>query len=318
DQARELLEASLAREPERDDLRLKLLKVHLEQGSREAAQQEAARLRDGGNPAVRDEVARLMAGPEEGASGAHAAPFTTDGTEDDRAVFAESAELPPRVFDEPPDEASDAPSEAPAASRGLASSAAPGSTQAAPSEPERSPRPVAPPDAGEATSDATPPASEPPGSERFKPELPKVVTRKRDDGSEVIDYRPPALDPTPAPREETPMQPSVEFTADVPAGEAPVGEAAGQGAEPERAVAERDAPGEIPEEWEVEEVAFPPLRADNVPHAADATPDGLAEARRLIAEGRVAAARERLVRLRQDANPTIREEATALLNRLDR
>jgi pilus assembly protein FimV len=317
DQARELLEASLAREPERDDLRLKLLKVHLEQGSREEAEQEAARLREGGNPAVRDEVARLMARPDaRAAAGEAAAPPATAGAEDDRAVFVESAELPPRVFDDPPVEPSDAPSNTPPVSPGLASTG-PASSEPTPTEPERYRRPAAPSAEGGEQPEHTPPVSGPSESGQPDPappsEPPEVVTRRRDDGSEFIDYRPPTLDPSPAPREETPMQPSVEFT---PA--APLDDGAGQGAEPERPVAGRDVPGEIPEEWEVEEVAFPPLRADNVPHAADATPDGLAEAQRLIADGRAAEARDLLGRLSQDANPMTREEAKALLNRLNK
>lgn len=45
DQARELLEASLEQDPERDDLRLKLLMVNLEQGNYEAADRQASTLK---------------------------------------------------------------------------------------------------------------------------------------------------------------------------------------------------------------------------------------------------------------------------------
>ena len=83
DQARELLEGSLEREPERDDLRLKLLMVYLELGNHESADREAGRLRDEGDPGVLAEVDRLM-------SRRSAASIPSPAAEDDdRAVFAD-------------------------------------------------------------------------------------------------------------------------------------------------------------------------------------------------------------------------------------
>ena len=95
DQARELLEASLVREPGRDDLRLKLLRVQLEQGDRGAATRQAEQLRAGGDPDVQAEVAQLMQ-----RHAVHAAADT------ERAVFPVPDEHQPRRFDEPdaPDE----------------------------------------------------------------------------------------------------------------------------------------------------------------------------------------------------------------------
>jgi FimV-like protein len=49
DQARELLESSLEQHPERDDLRLKLLRVHVEQGNQASAEREASRLKASGD-----------------------------------------------------------------------------------------------------------------------------------------------------------------------------------------------------------------------------------------------------------------------------
>ncbi|MFC3283787.1 FimV/HubP family polar landmark protein [Litchfieldella rifensis] len=61
DQARELLEASLAAEPGRDDLRLKLLMVYAECGDREAALREASHLERHGDSELQAEVERLRA-----------------------------------------------------------------------------------------------------------------------------------------------------------------------------------------------------------------------------------------------------------------
>lgn len=329
DQARELLEASLAREPERDDLRLKLLTVHLEQGSRDEAEREAARLRDGGNPAVAEEVERLLARHGLGAAGpvASEAPpaAPAGGTAEDRAIFTAAAK-PPRRFDEEDEEAQGAatdstrpeyaassdsmPDEAPSGEPEPAADDAPPAP-----EPERFRRPgsapaEAPPaEAGPAGEDEVPamlsPGDDVPPSPEEADELPPVTTHRRDDGSEIIDYRPPSLDPAPAPREETPMQPSVDFTPSAAPDEP----------------SERDEPPSsqrpLPDDWEVEEVAFPPLDPDNSAFASSASPDRLAEARRLVEAGEGGRARDLLNDLCQSDDPAVRDEATALLRRLD-
>ncbi|WP_302138806.1 FimV/HubP family polar landmark protein [Halomonas alkalicola] len=294
DQARELLEASLAREPERDDLRLKLLNVHLEQGNRDEVEREAARLREGGNPAVRDEVERLLA--RHGLPLAAAGATGAAGAAAEPAVFDRPDERAPRVFDEAGEEGGDAPGEeaqenaAPAraapdadAYRRLASMEAPAAPE------EQVPRA----DPG--------PEPELPSEPEPEPEPLQVTTRRLEDGSEIIDYRPPALDPSPAPREETPMQPGIDFTPEKG------GESAPDGGEDD----------ELPQEWEVEEVSFPPLEADNGGFSPGAAPERLAEARRLVDAGEAGRARELLAELAESDDPAIRDEARALLGRLD-
>lgn len=234
DQARELLEANLAREPERDDLRLKLLGVHLEQGSREAAERELANLREGGNPAVIEEADGLM------------------------ARHGLSTELP---------------------------------------EPERKPAAES-----EAETDEASP-------------LPEVTTLSLDDGREVIDYRPPTLDDSAPAREETPMQPSVEFTPGN-LGMAEKGAGFDEEQSPPRGDADKASERPLGSDWEVEEVSFPPLHADNERLSVSAA-ERLAEARRLVEAGEVGQARELLDELRRSDDPAIRDEALALLRRLD-
>ncbi|AXY40771.1 FimV/HubP family polar landmark protein [Halomonas sp. JS92-SW72] len=303
DQARELLEASLAREPERDDLRLKLLNVHLEQGNRDEVEREAARLREGGNPAVRDEVERLLARhglPPAAATGAATDGAAADGAAADgaagaaaeRAVFDRPAERAPRVFDEAGEEEGDASGEeadehtAPA--------------QAAPdADAYRRPASLGAPAATEEHEPRVEPDPEP--ELPSQPEPLQVTTRRLEDGSEIIDYRPPALDPSPAPRQETPMQPGIDFTP-VKGGESPP---------------DSGDDDELPQEWEVEEVSFPPLEADNGGFSPGAAPERLAEAQRLVDAGEAGRARELLAELAESDDPAIRDEARALLGRLD-
>ncbi|MDI5985833.1 FimV/HubP family polar landmark protein [Halomonas sp. M4R5S39] len=316
DQARELLEAGLEREPERDDLRLKLLMVHLEQGSHGSAEREAERLRAGGDPLVLAEVEELMK-RRPAPSDASATPAGGE-----RAVFAAPAELPPRRFDEADEEPSPAASEpggepaervaddAPEPERGgdpaaryrrpeSESESESESEPVSEPEPEGDVRPVrASPDAPrpEAREDEPPPAPR-------SPSAPPPSRRADEAGRNIIDYRPPTLDPSPAPRGETPMQPSVEFSP-----------------------AESKAPGDDDhgpaggaDDWEVEEVAFPPLDRDNEWLSAGASSAStLAEARRLLDEGEVERARPLLHRLAEGADdPSVREEARALITRHD-
>ncbi|WP_146010741.1 FimV/HubP family polar landmark protein, partial [Halomonas heilongjiangensis] len=313
DQARELLEAGLEREPERDDLRLKLLMVHLEQGSHGSAEREAERLRAGGDPLVLAEVEELMnrrPAPPDAAA-------TPAGGE--RAVFAEPAELPPRRFDEPDEEPSPSASEpggepaervaddAPEPERGGDPAARyrrpeseSESESESVSEPESDVRPTrATPDAArpEASDDEPPPVPQPPSA--------PTPSRRADEAERnIIDYRPPTLDPSPTPREETPMQPSVEF---------------GPAEEPQAPDDDGRGPIGGADDWEVEEVAFPPLDRDNEWLSAGASSAStLAEARRLLAEGEVERARPLLHRLAEGADdPSAREEARALITRHD-
>lgn len=60
DQARQLLELSLKKEPQRDDLRLKLLMVQLERGDQVAAWTQAERLKKSSDASVRQEAEQLM------------------------------------------------------------------------------------------------------------------------------------------------------------------------------------------------------------------------------------------------------------------
>ncbi|MDR5891963.1 FimV/HubP family polar landmark protein [Halomonas mongoliensis] len=309
DQARELLDTSLTREPERDDLRLKLLTVHLEQGNREEAEQEARRLREGGSPAVREEVERLL--ERHGvplptpAADSSAAQGATPLSQGEKARFGHPAERPPRVFGEGAD---DAPGQegAPSAADEPSAAGEPSAADAPPADGGE--RFAAAPGAGQPTA-PEPGASEPGASEPDAPEphsaepeaspLPEIATRRLDDGREIIDYRPPSLDDDPAPREETPMQPSVEFT-------------------PSRLdEAPEEEPEALPQEWEVEEVSFPPLEADNVGSSSSAATERLAEARRLVDAGEAGRARSLLGELVLSDDPAIHDAAAALLNRLD-
>ena len=111
----------------------------------------------------------------------------------------------------------------------------------------------------------------------------------------VIDYRPPSLEPS-APREETPMQPSVEFE---PGGAAPPGEGASVENKP------------VEEEWEVEEVAFEPLHLDNEQSAA-ASPQGLLNAaRQRFNQGQPQAARALVEQALAEAQKDTQLEAEA-------
>ncbi|WP_300272165.1 FimV/HubP family polar landmark protein [Halomonas sp.] len=331
DQARELLDASLAREPERDDLRLKLLGVHLEQGSREAAERELARLREGGNPAVIEEAEGLMArhglAPE--ASGQAAAE-----PRGERAHFVEAVALPPWRFDETgeahPEE--DAQREAEVADETASEDAVPddaASTRRPDEAATADGDPGVTPSAGQGMT-AVGEVGTPDEAPAAEPEeaLPEVPTRRGDDGREVIDYCPPSLDTAAAPREETPMQPSVDFTPQglglaekgdgfdtdesLPRLDAePDGD--DQGGEQGAAAADRP----LPEAWEVEEVSFPPLEPDNGGLSAATPSDRLAEAHRLVEAGEAGRARELLDELARSDDPAIRDEALALRRRLE-
>ncbi|MEQ6917220.1 FimV/HubP family polar landmark protein [Halomonas aquatica] len=462
DQARELLESSLAREPGRDDLRLKLLRVQLEQGDHAAAERQAEQLRDGDDPDIQAEVAQLMTRHQKRSSTTDAEPPT--GSEKppegpahplpERAVFPVADELPPRRFDlhedlhEDPDETSDGgasdsdrePSREYPSDR-LSADPAPKATPDAPSiddepsvpppgyrppEPESGPetpddvRPEPPLDSGrdgppqakpmepsredsaggqsdeptpqavdgepsiddelsdplagyrppeldsppESPADARPdplggPSDEPtpqavdgepsiddepsgplegyrppdiesgpdspadplaapgpedetpPESAADEPSRSAHETTQSEDGSNFIDYLPPALEEKSAPREETPMQPSVDFT---PSETGDAGDTADAG---ETTPASRFRSGrDVPEDWDVEEVAFPPLSGDNAHFSAAASSTStLAEARRLLDAGESGQARALLESLIDESNdPDVRREAREWLD----
>ncbi|MEQ6890064.1 FimV/HubP family polar landmark protein [Halomonas sp. CS7] len=313
DQARELLEASLVREPGRDDLRLKLLRVQLEQGDRSAAARQAEQLRAGGDPDVQAEVATLMQ--------RHAVHSASSDPE--RAVFPVPDEHQPRRFDEPdaPDDDEGAEAveersvgEALSVDRSpdpLAAYRPPKPEPAAElsgtesSDPERdaheAPETHELPDTHEGFEDHEGFEAEPASSIAETP----LETVQADDGRDIIDYHPPSLEANPAPREETPMQPSVDFT--------PSGQGGGD-ASPASAVSRADR--DLPEEWDVEEVAFPPLSEDNAHFSAAAFPTStLAEARRLLDAGERGQAQALLESLIDETgDPDARQEARELLD----
>ncbi|MBB3229606.1 type IV pilus assembly protein FimV [Halomonas stenophila] len=329
DQARELLEAGLAREPERDDLRLKLLKVELEQGDRSAARRQAQRLQESGDTETRAEVERLMA--------RHAASAVPpDSPAGERAVFPEPSELPPRVFGDPdaPEAEEDGeesgeeeshPAREPQSASDGDGEAARGASREAPAADNGEPDDLAryrPPevDAGaedegrdrtvptgrDEAFDGPPPgpSSEPsstPDTGNEEPPMPQVTSRTSEEGREIIDYRPPSLDEEAPVRQETPMQPGVDFTT-----------AGGEATDEDAAAPSRDS-----SRWEVEEVAFPPLGGDNgASSGAASSPATLAEARHLIDLGEVSEARILLERLLEESHDAgAREEARELLDR---
>ncbi|MGM0915522.1 MAG: FimV/HubP family polar landmark protein [Pseudomonadota bacterium] len=337
DQARELLEANLAREPERDDLRLKLLGVHLEQGSREAAERELANLREGGNPAVIEEAEGLMA--RHGLS-SELPDRVAPEPRGERADFGEAAAFPPRLFDQPADADTDEPEAESGAEPGTgrqddhapAASVAESSPYRRPdvaddvgAMPELDPESEPAPEPQHEPNHAQEPDQEPQPERKPAPEseaeseeaspLPEVATRSVDDGREVIDYRPPTLDVSAPSREETPMQPSVDFTPEG-LGVAEKGAGLDEGESLTRADADKASERPLGSDWEVEEVSFPPLHADNESLSVSAA-ERLAETRRLVEAGEAGQARELLDELSRSDDPAIRDEALALLRRLD-
>ena len=339
DQAREVLESSLAREPGRDDLRLKLLRVHLEQGDHGAASRQAEHLRGSGDPDVHAEVDHLMTRYGAGASSAPAVASVME-TPAERAIFPVADELPPRRFDDL-EAAEEAAAEEGGASgetgaegqlarhadaddttsgeslfreapeQGVAGQAVPEEASVIDEQEDPLARYRPPELEPDSDRDAAPP-SDPPESDLPRPGAPDAVdeppatplpTREADDGRDIIDYRPPTLEAPPSPREETPMQPSVEFT---PSGD---GDAT-------RAMPGNRSDRELPDDWEVEEVAFPPLSRDNAHFSATASSTStLAEARRLLDAGEAGQAHALLESLIDETHdPDVKEEARKLLD----
>ncbi|PMR77004.1 type IV pilus assembly protein FimV [Billgrantia endophytica] len=123
----------------------------------------------------------------------------------------------------------------------------------------------------------------------------------------VIDYQPPPLDTEPARREETPMQPGIDF----PPGIGEPDTDAEEGVEP----GTDRLPGTENVEWEVEEVVFPPLDRDNEGAPGNPVSVGdLDEARRLLEAGDTDRARALLRRLVDGSDdPGLRTKARNLL-----
>jgi pilus assembly protein FimV len=170
--------------------------------------------------------------------------------------------------------------------------------------------------------------------------VPEISYRQTQDGRKIIDYQPPSLDPNPAPREETPMQPSVEFSSSFevskapPAEETPMqpsvefpsylenNESAGNESKDFEASSDEEIPlrgnrrMEPSEEWEVEEVSFPPL-GSAVFGPGGSPLASLDEARRLLEVGDNGKARELLEELAESDERGTRAQAQALIDRHD-
>ncbi len=321
DQARELLEASLEHEPERHDLRLKLLNVQVEQGHWEAAEGEVQKLAEAGDSTLLAEAGRLMARHQaaragtEGAKGegeTGAVPTDTIEPKDERLPVQEGG-MPAdmaRGLEAEDGSASEAmPSQAESASEMPGEEAdvvrqeinesndANGEGKAEPSD--------------EATHRVTRSLAAEAGMGLAPPEQSGAVEW------DVIDYQPPSLDPEPPQRVETPMQPRVEFTL-VESGsgrmaETGASDVTGTGGFTPEGGQERDSVAPEPD-WEVEEVAFPPLDQDN-----DGFPDQderqreLEWARRLLEDGEPERARPMLRRLADEGDQRLRDQAQDLI-----
>ncbi|NIC04375.1 FimV/HubP family polar landmark protein [Billgrantia bachuensis] len=300
DQARELLEAGLDRDPERHDLRLKLLNVHVEQGNRQAAEREAQLLAETGDSALVAEAGRLLAKhqPTPPSNGSHASsdeapredaqPTGRGGVEPkEHAAEQEAPSVPvepqevdfPRLDtvgreDTPPDEVTPQ---------------------------EQLPRDETRDETSDGLGDEKPPTD----VSRRAP----LTERSETTEWRTIDYQPPTLDPEPPSREETPMQPSVEFPLMSDAIDARQ-----EDEQPERSSALSNDEAEEAE-WEVEEVAFPPLDRDNgIAMGDNGKRDDLEQARLLLKSGDVERARPLLQRLLRDGgDPQVRDEAQQLL-----
>ncbi|MBS9404228.1 hypothetical protein KG088_11355 [Halomonas sp. TRM85114] len=285
DQARELLDASLEKEPERDDLRLKLLMVNLEQGNRQDAIRQAEHLEASTDPTIQAEVARVMNRLGESST------LTADNSdrlaeEDGRSTDTKAQATPVNTGEDIKKKADEAQED----------------TEMV--RPSTSwPQPTDATEAAEVASDTNEPSA-------VTPELP---SREDQQDSDIIDYQPPTLDPAPAARQETPMQPSIEFTSSVKS-PAPAPEPT----EAASSATESFFGNDLSKDWEVEEVAFPSLDQDNVPPAADdSSSDALDEARELLQAGDARQARSLLTDLAAADDATTREEAQSLLTRHD-
>ncbi|MGL6214471.1 FimV/HubP family polar landmark protein [Billgrantia desiderata] len=306
DQARELLEASLARDPERHEQRLKLVNVHVEQGNWQAAEAEMQVLAETGDSALLAEAARLMARRHAESDRTDAVGETDGPTEAEphehrhADTFAEGTPEEVSVEEGPKLQHSRNEDDAPAGGDGMSDEGL--------LSPFAQDRETAEGAAAAGARSGDSPDDEAP----VTPEGDLPASRPSQQAApiewDVIDYRPPRLDPEPAPRQETPMQPSIEFPRMDAIGDSP--------STPQSEPSPREKPSlDVEEQWEVEEVAFPPLDRDN-----SATPDDstqwkeLSEARRMLESGEFERARPLLQRLSHGAeSPRLREEVEALI-----
>lgn len=318
DQARESLLAGLSREPGRDDLRLKLLTTHVRQGDWVSADREARRLVEGEDPATAAEVSRLMAAHRE------VAVDRDDARDTAPTELTPAREMPPEECDSQLDPQGDnvLPKAEP-----VAESSFNAPIEQAPFSEEMTHFDGEDVDAMTQGSELQPdPLSDTAGDD----EVTIMHSGERAHAGEsstvewdMIDYQPPPLDPEPGRREETPMQPSIDFATTMSSPttmsgkeEVPEESAGGERENHSHDAGRRsDTPPMGEEEWEVEEVAFPPLERDNEGAGGSlAEFNDLEEAQRLLDVGATERAHALLQRLRDGAaDPRLQAQARELL-----
>ncbi|MBZ9560209.1 MULTISPECIES: FimV/HubP family polar landmark protein [unclassified Modicisalibacter] len=291
DQARERLEQSLAREPDRQDLRLELLGACVALGDRAAAEREAAELERQGDEAQRREARDLLERlVPAGAADPHAAGKAdiTERADDAERIDLAEADTGIAVPNGADEEALVDDTTAAADTRGIA-----------PRSAERHDEPDEAPmdDEGEAPS-AT-------AAERSEGDTASAES--------VIDYEPPVLEPSDALSHEPRLaQPVVDYPEDFTGLDNPaLGESASAGA--------AESGVDAGQGWIVEEVAFDPLDLDNERSTASASPADaerrLAQARQHLDDGESHAARALLEPLLESGDDEQAGEARALLDR---
>lgn len=352
DQARVLLEEGLDAEPERHDLRLKLIKVLVEQGHWQDVHAEAERLGGDDDPARQSELIRLLArehvtptgaGAEEELNAAEQEAVSAAATVDEKAEASPTIALAPVELApafRPPIERE------PVAFDGKGRLAPPSWQQGEDVSPEQVSEALQQASLGH--QEASEVTDDIPGTSTTAGTLANAEQGdvEREDGewgdgdrktdgvdaveassnaseppqsasANVIDYRPPSLEVDTAAPEETPMQPSVEF---VQAEEDP---AIGEDAASDLAELMRDADqgpaamaaDEDSVDWDVEEVAFEPLHLDNG-HPADSPPVTgalVGEAEARLEQGDHAQARDLLDRALEEGDGETREQANRMI-----
>ncbi|MDW5377095.1 FimV/HubP family polar landmark protein [Halomonas sp. HP20-15] len=295
DQARERLVQSLAVDPERHDLRLKLLTACVALGDHDAAEREAAYLDAHGDEQQRAEaretLARLM-------------PDTSTARAPIPAASAAPAESPKPTATEATVPSSEA---APVVS----AANAPGSGDPQPAH-ARAETHAEVQGEGEALSGLADAA---------------VASGVDLDDGRVIDYQPPSLDIEPERREPELGQPVVEFPDD-PLGLdytlADIDDDHATLADADPVVRGESSSSTDTSGWIVEEVAFDPLDLDNERSTTHASPVGSApanaaelldHARQRLDRGEREAARELLDPLLEEEGTLVADEARVLIER---
>lgn len=238
----------------------------MEQGERQAAEREAQVLAETGDAALVAEAGRLLARHQPLSPG----PGSPTSSTDSGSPPAD----PPRV---------DFPSLDPAESENSEPDRVTSQQEAPPGEEPDKTRQERDAGASAVTVSGHSPAVERSGTLEWR----------------TIDYQPPQLDPEPPSRQETPMQPSVEFPrmSDVRDAES----------------SERPAEETGEAEWEVEEVAFPPLDRDNGASLGETGKrEDLEKARDLLENGDRERARPLLQQLLDSSDSPLRDEARDL------